>query len=76
MSSVFARPAFLVGLVHIIHYYQIKTLSICLDSGHVWHFCTFSYSQDPQILFFRKLTLKLGLTLLFIYLKIILLQYF
>ena len=50
-SSVFARLAFFVGLLH--------------------------YSRDPQVFFFiEKTTLKLGPTVLFTHLKIILLQCF
>ena len=49
----------------------IVGLSINLISGTLVH-----YSQKPQILFLAKTTLKLGPTVLFTYLKIILLQYF
>ena len=57
--------------------------SLCLDSSHVQRFCAFSVFcgscalfTGPASTFFRKTTLKLGLTLLFTHLKIILLECF
>ena len=58
-----------------------RTLSIRQDTAFhafpTFHVFSPVYcSQDPHVLFSQKFSLKLGLTILFTHLKIILLQYF
>ena len=67
-----------------IYYYRSIVISSIKYLKFSVHFPAFCWkivgqvhcSRDPQILFSAKKTLKLGLTALFTYLKIILLQYF